>query len=100
MKPTSQPTLPGVRVWTQPITVRGSELAQAIAEAQAAGWTAHRMKVLPEVIYELQFWRITGTAEAGKQFKEFLTRIARQGSPCIPDSFYDPKLLTVSVSHE
>ena len=40
------------------------EFGQAIAEAQAAGWTAHRMKVLPEVIYELQFWKLPA-AEAG-----------------------------------
>jgi hypothetical protein len=52
------------RDFSQPITVRGSELAQAIAEAQAQGYHAHRMKVLPEVIYELQFWKLSA-AEAG-----------------------------------
>ena len=67
MKPTSQPTLPGVRDWTQPITARGCELAAVIAEAQAAGFHAHRMKVSSQAIYELQFFRLAGTAEAGNK---------------------------------
>jgi hypothetical protein len=55
----SQPTLPGVRDWTQPQTVRGSELVAVIAEAKAAGWHAHKMRALPETIYELRFFRVS-----------------------------------------
>jgi hypothetical protein len=37
VKPTTHPPLPAMRDWTLPQTVKGSELAQAIAEAHAAG---------------------------------------------------------------
>ena len=58
MKP-NQPQLPFMpRDWTQPQTVAGSELAAVLAEAQAAGYHAHRMAVLPLVMYRLQFWRL------------------------------------------
>jgi hypothetical protein len=102
MKP-NQPQLPSMpRDFSKPITARGSELAAVIKEAQAAGWTAHRMRVLPEVIYELQFFRLAGTAEAGRlpeKSKESFLRPIRSKVFTIPASPYEPKLLTASVSH-
>jgi hypothetical protein len=66
MKPT-QPQLPAMpRDYSQPVECRGLELAAVIAEGHAAGYHAHRMRVLPDVIYELQFFRLAGAAEAGK----------------------------------
>jgi hypothetical protein len=56
MKP-SQPTLPGVTLWTEPQTVRGSELVQIIARAAAAGFKAHRTTVKQPAIYEVRFFR-------------------------------------------
>jgi hypothetical protein len=88
MKPSQQPQLPAMpRDFSQPITVRGSELAQAIAEAQAQGYHAHRMKVLPEVIYELQFWKLPA-AEAGKHFREPSKTEPEARQSCTPDSPY------------
>jgi hypothetical protein len=63
MKP-NQPQLPTMPPdFSQPITARGSELAQAIAEAQAQGYHAHRMKVSSQAVYELQFFRLAGTPQ-------------------------------------
>jgi hypothetical protein len=56
MKP-SQPQLPTLTDWTEPQTVRGSELVQTIARANAAGYRAHRMTVKQSAIYELRFMR-------------------------------------------
>jgi|GEM_PF-3264204 hypothetical protein len=58
------------RDWTQPITVKGSELAQAIAEAHAAGYHGHLMKLRPMAMYQLKFFRLPSAPEAGKQFRE------------------------------
>ena len=64
---TTQPQLPTMpRDFTQPVECRGAELSAVIAEARAAGYEAHRMTVLPEVVYELRFFRLAGTAEAGE----------------------------------
>lgn len=91
---TSQPQLPTMPPdFSKPITVRGSELAQAIAEAQAQGFHAHRMKVLPEVIYELQFFRLAGTAEAEcppEKSKKTLKPDICARQTYIPDGFYKP----------
>ena len=57
MKPTNQQPRPAARDFTQPLAVRGSELAQAIAEARAAGYTTHQMRVLPDVVYEIAFFK-------------------------------------------
>ncbi len=46
MKP-SQPTLPGVRDWTQPVEIRSGELGALVIEAADAGFEAIRMKVIP-----------------------------------------------------
>jgi hypothetical protein len=81
-----QPTLPGVRDWTQPITARGSELAAVIAEAQAAGFHAHRMKVSSQALYELKFFRLAVTAEAGnlpKKSKDSFLREVSARNSCI-----------------
>jgi len=56
MKPT-QPQLPTLTDWTEPQTVKGSELVQIIARANVEGFRAHRMKVLQPAIYELRFMR-------------------------------------------
>lgn len=53
----TQPIFPGVSDWTQPQTAHGSELAQLIARANAAGFRAHRMTVKRPAIYELNFFR-------------------------------------------
>jgi hypothetical protein len=67
MKP-SQPQLPTMpRDFSQPVECRGSELAAVIREAQAAGYHAHRMTAADVAVYRLQFWRITGTTDAGKK---------------------------------
>jgi hypothetical protein len=68
MKP-NQPQLPTLTDRTEPQTVRGCDLATVIAQARAAGYHAHQMKVLPEVIYELQFWKLPA-AETGKHLRE------------------------------
>lgn len=68
MKP-NQPTLPTLTDWREPQTVRGCDLVTVLAQARAAGFWAHRMKVLPEVIYELQFWKLPA-ADAGKYLRE------------------------------
>jgi hypothetical protein len=52
-----KPTLPIVSDWTQPQTVSGSELVRLIARANAAGFRAHRMKVVESAIYEVFFFR-------------------------------------------
>jgi hypothetical protein len=44
--------------FTQPVEVRGRDLQAIIAEAKAQGYHAHRMRVLPDVVYQLQFWRV------------------------------------------
>jgi hypothetical protein len=54
-----------MRDWTQPQTVRGSELAQAIAEAHAAGYHGHLMKLRPKAMYQLKFFRLPSVPEAG-----------------------------------
>jgi hypothetical protein len=66
MKPTAQLALPGVRDWTQPITVRGCELAAIIAEAQAQGFNCHRMTVIDMAVYRLMFWKLP-TATVNKR---------------------------------
>jgi hypothetical protein len=72
---TSQPQLPAMpRDWTRPQAVAGSELSAVIAEARAAGWHAHWMKVLPAVTYELQFFRLAGTGGGGKQSKDSFSK--------------------------
>jgi hypothetical protein len=97
MKTTQQPQLPFSPApinWLEPQTVRGSELAQTIARANAAGFLAHRMTVLPFVTYELIFFHAadqdalsaaTGSPNAaGKPFREPVTSPAparTYGSP-------------------
>jgi hypothetical protein len=66
MKHTVPTTLAAVRDWTQPQTVRGSELAQAIAEAHAAGYHGHLMKLRPKAMYQLKFFRLPSVPEAWK----------------------------------
>lgn len=79
MKP-NQPQLPTLTDWTQPITARGNELAAVIAEAQSAGFHAHRMKVSSQALYELKFFRLAGPPE---NFREPLNPIYAQDRPGI-----------------
>jgi hypothetical protein len=44
MKPTSQPTLPGVRDWREPQLVSAQRLARTITEAASAGFEAIRLE--------------------------------------------------------
>jgi hypothetical protein len=62
----TQPQLPAMqRDFTQPAECRGAELSAVIAEAQAVGYHAHSMTVLPEVVYVLRFYRLPETPAAG-----------------------------------
>ena len=82
MKPI-QPTFPKLRDFSQPITVRGSELAAVIAEAQAQGYQAHRMTVTDQVVYRLMFWRldaVMGKAEGKDMVANCEASAAGQGS--------------------
>ena len=66
MKPNQQAQLPTMpRDFSQPVECRGHDLAAVIAEAQAAGYHAHRMTAADVAVYRLQFFRLAGTAEAG-----------------------------------
>jgi hypothetical protein len=95
MKTTQQPQLPTLTDWTEPQTVRGSELAQTIARANAAGFLAHRMTVLPFVTYELIFFHAadqdalsaaTGSPNAaGKPFREPVTSPAPARTTASPE---------------
>jgi hypothetical protein len=67
---TIQQTLPGVRDFRKPVECRGRELSDVIAQAKAAGYYAHRMTVLPDVNYRLQFFPITDAAEPLKTAPE------------------------------
>jgi hypothetical protein len=88
MKP-NQPTLPTLTDWREPQTVRGCDLVTVLAQARAAGFWAHRMKVLPEVIYELQFWKLPA-AETGKHLREPPKTEARARTYGSPDSLQIP----------
>jgi hypothetical protein len=86
---TSQPQLPTMpRDWREPVECRGSELAAVIAEALAAGYHAHRMTAADVAVYRLQFWRITGTADAGKKSGNPTKTGIEARKSCVPDSFY------------
>jgi hypothetical protein len=55
-----QPQLPAMPLgFTEPVECPGSELAAVIAEAQAAGYHAHRMDVLRNGVYRLRFFRLS-----------------------------------------
>lgn len=72
MKPDQQPQLPTMPTdFTQPVECLGHNLAAVIAEANTAGYHAHSMTVKDIAVYRLRFWRITGTAEGGKQKRNF-----------------------------
>lgn len=58
----------GGRDFNQPVECRGHDLADVIAEANAAGYHAHSMTVKDIAVYRLRFWRLDapqGTAEDG-----------------------------------
>lgn len=58
MKP-SQPQLPTLTDWTEPQTVRASELVQAIARGNAAGFEAIRLECLKKPFgYRVTFQRM------------------------------------------
>jgi hypothetical protein len=58
-----QPALPGVLDFTQPIECRGRDLASVLEQAKAAGYHAHRMTVMKDVVYQLRFWRNQNACE-------------------------------------
>jgi hypothetical protein len=69
MKP-SQPTLPGVRDWTQPVEIRSGELGALVIEAASAGFMAIRMEVLPKGTgYKATFQKMTGQDGHGNTAK-------------------------------
>ncbi len=71
MKHTVQTPLPAMPLdFSQPITVRGSELAQTISEAHAAGYHGHLMKIKSKTAYQLKFFRLPSALRAEKQFRE------------------------------
>lgn len=71
MNPTAQTPLPAMPLdFSQPITVRGYELAQTIAEAHVAGYHGHLMKIKSKTAYQLKFFRLPTAPKAGKQFRE------------------------------
>jgi len=64
MKTTTQPTLPGVRDWSEPLVIPCGELGRAVIEGAGAGFEAFRMEVLPNAAgYRVHFQRMTSTAQ-------------------------------------
>ena len=53
--------------FAQPVEVRGRDLVAVLNEAQAQGYHAHRMTVLPETLYELRFWKLPADQAAVAQ---------------------------------
>ncbi len=57
----SQPTLPGVRDWREPVEIRSGELGALIIEAASAGYEAIRLGVLPNGKgYKVSFQKMAG----------------------------------------
>jgi hypothetical protein len=83
-------TLPGVRDWREPVECRGHDLAAVIASAQAAGFHGHTMTVADVAVYRLQFFRLAGTAEAGKHFRQPSETTVTASNSGVPASFYAP----------
>ena len=60
----NQPQLPGLPPdFTQPIEVKGRDLATVLAEARAAGFEAIRMEVLNQSGYKVSFQRTPAPSE-------------------------------------
>jgi len=90
--------------FSQTIECLGRDLPATIAAARAAGFEAHHMTALPEVVYRLHFWMTNATtgqpdagagqlddATPGKTFKEFLTGPPLARALHSPEAIYNPK---------
>lgn len=79
-----QPQLPAMPLdFSQPIEVKGSQLAGVIAEAKAQGYHAHRMSILPDVLYRLQFWRVAQATTGPEQHGDPTKSASTAGNLCI-----------------
>jgi hypothetical protein len=59
MKKTTQKTFPNLTDFREPKTVAGNGLKSLIDEAAKIGWTANRMRVIQNGVYEVSFIRLS-----------------------------------------
>lgn len=85
--------------FSQPLECLARDLPVMIAAARAAGWDAHHMIALPEVLYRLHFWKSTPPRairrprRATRKSKESFLNEQEARRLNTPDTFYEsPKV--------